>query len=289
MDQVKQSVQQIRINNSSHYSCCIPANELVRSLQAIIIGIDPLQLTSFSKKPAASETRSEWARFLHKEGTFSRSIRRTDPEIFCLDVCKYGDMEIILKTNTIHVTYVVSSHQLRAGSPVFRDLLGQDSAFREHASCRHGQTLDSGLEADSNRGNYQLELKKDHDPTALSIVLFILHARVQTLPENVHFDNLVSIVAVCDYYNCLAVLQPWQGKWIDSWRKYSESPGYEDWLFVSWAFREDQIFQTLTKKISESGIIEDNEFVVVVQEEPVKDVKYLSKFIPQAIIGMYDH
>jgi hypothetical protein len=111
---------------------------------------------------------------------------------------------------------------------------------------------------------------------------------MQTLPESVHFDNLVSIAAVCDYYNCPAVLQPWQ-KWIDSWRHCSGSPGYEDWLFLSWTFREDQVFQTLTKKFSESGIVEDGEFVIVVKEEPVKDVKYLSKFIPQEIIGIYDH
>jgi hypothetical protein len=195
-------------------------------------------------------------------------------------------MEIVLKTNTIHATYVVSSHQLRAGFSVFRDLLGQDSAFQEYTRCRHGQIRDSRLDADSNRGHYQLELKKDHDLTALSIVLFILHARMQTLPESVQFDNLVNIAAVCDYYNCSAVLQPWSKKWIDSWRKWSGSPEYEDWLFVSWAFREDQIFQTLTKKFSESGIVEDNGFVIVVKEEPVKDIKYLSKYIPQTIIGM---
>jgi len=286
MDEVKQSINKISVSGSSrHYICGDPADEFVWSLQTKLGGIEPLHLMSFSKKPAALEAKSEWTAFLLKEATFS-SIQTTGPEIFRLSVCKYGDMEIVLKTNTIHATYVVSSHQLRAGSPVFRDLLGQDSAFVEHNSCRYRQTPDSGLNANSNRGHYQLQLKKDHDLAALSIVLFILHARVQALPESVHFDNLIIILAICDYYDCSVVLQPWQGKWIESWRKHLGSPGYEDWLYVSWVFREDQTFQTLTKKLSESGVVEDDEFVFIVKEEPVRDVKYLSKFIPQMIIGM---
>jgi hypothetical protein len=195
-------------------------------------------------------------------------------------------MEIVLKTTTVHATYVVSSHQLRAGSPTFCHLLSTGSGFQEQTRCRHEQTPDSGLNADNSYqgGRFQLELKKEHDPTALFIVLLILHARVQTLPKRVHFDNLVSITTICDYYNCSAVLQPWCGKWIDSWRPCLETAGYEDWLFVSWVLREDQAFQTLTKKFSKNGIVEDNEFLIVVSEEP-KNIKKLSKFIPREIIG----
>ncbi|KAF8243685.1 hypothetical protein K440DRAFT_611802, partial [Wilcoxina mikolae CBS 423.85] len=184
-----------------------------------------------------------------------------------------------------YATYVVSSHQLRAASSTFRSLLNTGTAFQELTRYRHQQTPDLALNADNTHqeGHHQLELKKDHDPTALFIVLLILHARMQILPDSVHFDNLVSVAAICDYYNFSAVLQPWCGKWIGSWRKFLGTPGYEDWLFVSWVLREDKTFQTLTKKFSVNGKVEDNEFLIVVGEEP-KDVMKLSKLIPQEII-----
>jgi len=271
------------IGGYGHHYCYGPADEFTRKLQAKLDEIEPLQLTVFTKKPVASNTRPEWERFLHEENTLaSHSVGGN--LTFHLEVCRYGDMEIVLKTTTVHATYVVSSHQLRAGSPTFCDLLGPGSAFQEHT--RHPSHSGLTNADDPNQGGrYQLELKEDHDPTALFIALLILHARVQTLPESVHFDNLVGIAAICDYYNCSTILQPWCGKWIDSWRQFLGTPGYEDWLFVSWVLREDQAFQTLTKKFSQIGIVEDNEFLIVVKEEP-KDVMKLSKSIPQQIIGI---
>jgi hypothetical protein len=285
--EVKNSLQRMsKVGGYGHSGCYGPADGLILSLQKELNGIEPLQLTSFLKKPVASSTRSRWESFLRNESTLtSHSI---DGNLtFHLEVCKYGDIEIVLKTTTVHATYVVSSHQLRAASPTFCLFLGTGSGYQEQTQCRQEQTPDLGLNADNSYqgGHYQLQLKKEHDPTALFIVLLILHARVQALPKKVKFDNLVSIAAICDYYNCSAVLQPWCGMWIDSWRPCLETPGYEDWLFVSWVLREDQAFQTLTKKFSKNGIVEDNEFLIVVSEEP-KNAKKLSKFIPREIIGI---
>jgi hypothetical protein len=199
-------------------------------------------------------------------------------------------MEIFLKTNTIHATYTVSSHQLRTGSPVVRDLLGQGSAFQEHTRYNPDQNLDSGLHAHIpiQASHYQLEVAKDFDPTAFAIVLYILHARVQNLPESMDFENLISVISICDYYDCSAQLHPWHGKWVDRWRKYSSSPGYENWLFAAWALREDHIFKTLTKNFAKNGRPPRCKRMISVEDEQ-ESVALLSKFIPQAIRGMYDY
>jgi hypothetical protein len=225
---------------------------------------------------------------MEEEGTFRRTIRRTDTDFFHLDICKYGDMEIVLTANTIHAMYTVSSHQLRAGSPIFRDLLCQGSAFQEHTRLNHEQTPESGLNTDNtNRATrYQLQVSKDFDPTAFSIVLCILHARGQNLPESIHFDHLISIVAICDHYHCSALLKPWHGKWVDSWKESAKSPGYENWLFAAWVIGEDNIFQILTKKFAHQGVLSNNKFVIVVENEQERDVKYLTKFTPKVLIGI---
>ncbi|KAF8536323.1 hypothetical protein BDD12DRAFT_851541 [Trichophaea hybrida] len=292
VDIVKSAIAEVKISlqimsnigGYGHSSCNDPADELIRNLQSKLDRIEPLQLASFTKEPVASKARSEWERFLLEESTLTNHSIDGIPA-FHLEVCRYGDMEIVLKTTSIHATYVVSSHQLRAASSTFHSLLNTGTAFQELTRCHHQQTTELELNSDNSHqvGQYQLELKKDHDPTALFIVFLILHARMQILPESVHFDNLVSVAAICDYYNISAVLQPWCGKWIDNWRQFIGTPGYEDWLFVSWVLRENETFQILTKKFCEHGIVEDNEFLIVIKEEP-KDFIKLSKFTPQQII-----
>ncbi|KAF8541978.1 hypothetical protein BDD12DRAFT_827083 [Trichophaea hybrida] len=271
---------------SDYHSTCYNNLLIVQSLQSLLERIKPLSLTSFSRKLATSETRLQWERFLHTEGSFSRQIRRTDTDVFHLNVYEYGDMQIVLKTNKIHATYTVSSHQLRAGSPIFRDLLGQGSTFQEHIRHCHEQTLDTGLHAEysNQETHYQLEIKKDYDPTAFSIVLYLLHARVQILPESMDFEDVISTLAICDHYHCSALLQPWNDKWIKSWRRLWKSSGYENWLFVAWVMGEGIIFQTLTKKFAQRGIFRNNEFLIAIEDDLERVDKDLSKFIPQAII-----
>jgi hypothetical protein len=275
---------------SQYHTTCYSKLSVVQSLQSLLEQIKPLYLTSFSRKPAVSDTRHHWENFLREEGTFSHSTSISAADVVHLDIYESGDMVIFLKTNTIHATYTVSSHQLRTGSPIFRDLLGQGSAFQEHTRHNSVQNLDSGLNAyfPNQTAHYQLEVAKDFDPTAFAIILYILHARVQKLPESMHFENLISVVAICDYYDCSALLQPWHGKWVDSWRKYSNSPGYENWLFAAWVLREDHIFQTLTKNFAKNGIELRSKYVISVEDEQ-ESVAWLSIFIPQAIKGMYDN
>jgi hypothetical protein len=83
------------------------------------------------------------------------------------------------------------------------------------------------------------------------------------------------------------VLQPWQKKSVEKWKQFSESSGYEDRLLEAWVSGDDKIFQALTKMFAKSWEVQDNECIIVVKEEPVKEVKKLCKFFPQEIIGIW--
>ena len=257
---------------------------VVQNLQAKLEQIKPLDLTSFSEEPksfplepSAPDSWVTWNAFLRTGGISTNSSIKP----VRLEICKFGDIEITLETATIHAAYLVSSHQLRTSSLVFRDLLSPDSEFGEHSRNRR---VHSGLTVDTAE-RYQFKVKKDLDPTALAVVLYIFHAGGKNLSGSIPFAGLVKVAVVCDYYNCSAALGPWYGKWVNHWKNHIVDRGYEDWLLIAWVFGEYQIFQTLTKNLSERGIMENNEFLIVSSEEP-RVVERLLEHIPRIIIGM---
>jgi hypothetical protein len=284
-----QSIESLSSQNygddSDHYYYCRSIIDgVMQNLQAKPEQIKPLDLTAFSEEltsfplePSAPDSWVTWNALL-RTGNFSTSSSLRPVR---LEICKFGDIEITLKTATIHAAYLVSSHQLRTNSPVFRDLLGPDSEFGAYTrNCQ----VHSGLTVNTAE-RYRLEVKKDLDPAAFAAVLYIFHAGGKHLSGSIPFAGLVKVAVVCDYYNCSAALGPWYGKWVDHWKTYIVDRGYEDWLLIAWVFGEYQIFQTLTKNLSERGIMENNEFLIVSSEEP-RVVERLSEHIPPVIIGM---
>lgn len=283
VDDVTNSIRTIMYNSYNNHNCYTLISQVVNGLRAKLEEITPLRLESFSREPAATDPRLTWNALL-RVGDVS-----TNPTVrlIRLDICKYGDMEIVLKTDAIHTTYLVSSHQLRTSSRVIRDLLSENSEFEENNRHRQSQTSASAPTVDISE-RYRLEIKENFDPTAFAVVLYIIHAGGKNLPETIPFKGLTAVAAVCEHYDCSAMLGPWYGKWSEQWRKETEKFEYANWLLIAWAFGENQIFQTLAKKLSESGIVEDNEFLIVRNEVPGA-TRRLSKHIPQIIIGTFTY
>jgi len=280
---VTNSIKAIKWNSYSSHNCYTLIKEFLNGLRSKLEDMSPLRLESFSREPVATDPRLTWNSLL-RTGDVS-----TNPSVRLvrLDICKYGDMEIVLKTDTMHTTYLVCSHQLRTSSRVFRDLLSQNSEFEEYNRRRQSQTSASGSTAIISE-RYQLDVKEIFDPTAFAVILYIIHAGGKNLPETVPFKGLTSVAVVCEHYDCSAVLGPWYGKWTKQWRKRTEQFGCENWLFLAWVFGENQIFQTLTKKLSERGVVEDNEFLFITNTVP-RDIRRLSKHIPQTVIGTFTY
>jgi len=195
-------------------------------------------------------------------------------------------MEILLPSSSDNVTYryTVSSLQLCACSPVFRAMLGPKSSFAEAVGLRQHRFLEtdsdgSGPDVD---GPYKLEVE-DHDPTALAVILNVMHARTKDLPDEIPFDGLLHIAIICDFYDCAAVMRPWDNIWMKQWKESAETSGFEGWLLVARVFGEKDIFGDLFKKIVRNSIVENGEFKVVVSNEP-RVVNKLDSHIPQGIV-----
>jgi hypothetical protein len=204
-----------------------------------------------------------------------------DHKVINLDICIYGDIEIALTTCVIDVTYRVSSHQLCLGSSVFRAMLGPESSFSEASELRHHQSP-SSTTVDLKASLFRITAHEEHDPTALATVLYVLHGRVQYIPESVSFENLLDIAIICDYYDCAASMRPWHEFWMNPLRSLTFEPGYESWLFIAWVFGDQYAFGRMTATLSERGVMVDGEFGVLVEGT----VKRLDCHLPQGIIGM---
>jgi len=256
-----QCIQSVKIGSYRHHDCC-KLNEIVQSLQQKVANIESLHLATFSRRPERTYGCT-WDQILQKAGAYP-------PMPSFLYICPYGDMDIVLKSPVIDATYRVSSRQLRARSPVFCDLISPQAVAPAHTGQRH-----------------KLEVENVHDCTALAVVLYILHAQVEKLPERILFDNLVEIAVVCDYYRCASALMPWDEEWMKHWTRYADTfaPGYEDGLFVWWVFEVEGCFRQATKLFAGKGFFQDDEFMVAVNDEH-KNPKKLHPSIPQAIIGM---
>jgi len=206
------------------------------------------------------------------------------PEVTHLEICPDGDMEVVLQSCLGNVTYQyqVSSLQLCAYSSVFRAMLGPKSSFAEAVELRRHHLL----EADSSDVSriYKLNVE-DHDPTALAAVLGVIHARTGDLPDEIPFEGLLQIAIICDYYDCAAAMRPWDDMWMKQWKEHAESPGFESWLFISRVFKEQAIFQDLSKRIIRNSIVVDGELKVVVGDESTTIEANLESHTPQGIVG----
>jgi len=188
VEAVASNIQHFRIGEYIH-TYCYNTDSIVQSLESMeskLQLIKPLCLTSLSRKPANSHAESTWSTFLHEEGTLRRSVstyrkawrakkaNRPANKVFSRDVCMCGDMEIILKSSTISTVYSVSSHQLRAGCTIFRELLGEESAFQKQSRNNISQATP-----------YQLEIRNNFDPKVFAIFLYYSYKHT----ECVFFDS----------------------------------------------------------------------------------------------------
>ncbi|KAF8539789.1 hypothetical protein BDD12DRAFT_78107 [Trichophaea hybrida] len=184
-----------------------------------------------------------------------------------LEICPDGDMEIVLPSPSGNITYryTVTSYQLCACSSVFRAMLGPKSSFAEAVELRRRRLLEP--DSPDFDGLYQLELE-DHDPTALSAVLNVVHARTENLPDKIPFEGLLQVAIICDYFDCAAAMRPWDEFWMKPHKENAQNPGFESWLFIAQVFKEETVFRNLSSKLVRNSIVDDGEFKVLESKEP---------------------
>jgi hypothetical protein len=250
--------------------------------------IEPLYLASYKQKSAVTG----WNKILG--GGDTEGVIVEQQRVVTVDICPDGDTEIILETDAVHATYTVSSHILRANSLYFREYLGPESEFANFFECVRQtaepqttgpESTETAEKPPTTQDRYKFLTNKHHDPTALAAVLRIFHAQTEHLPTTVQFSALLQFAVVCEDYKCAAATEPWAKMWMEQWWSYAEKPVMEDWLYISWVFGVENIFQRLTRKFAGTGIIENGELVIADQCEP-KSTRKLGNYVPAEVTGV---
>ncbi|OJD32813.1 nuclear pore protein [Diplodia corticola] len=89
----------------------------------------------------------------------------------------------------------------------------------------------------------------DDDPDALAVLLNIAHMKFSLVPRTLEFETLLHLADLTEKYDAINILRPWIKGWIQAAEHLAERPGYEEWLFIAWAFGEVQIFDKLSTRL----------------------------------------
>jgi hypothetical protein len=122
-----------------------------------------------------------------------------------------GDLLIIAGPEKIK--YKVSSNALQLASPVWKRMI---TANKNHPRI---PLLFSNVSAN-----------------LLLLVLYVSHMRFDKLPKDLQFQDLVDLAFICTEYDVLALVRPWLAGWVEPWKANLTIPGYEQWLYIAWAF-----------------------------------------------------
>src|SRR5947208_4659100 len=142
-----------------------------------------------------------------------------------IDPC--GDRTLIVGTGENQKRFLVSSKAMCLASPVWKTrLTGPD-----------------------REGTAKEILFPEGKPDALLVTLRIAHLQFKDLPSSLSFQRLVNLAIVCNEYDMVPIVQPFLTKWITPLEHLAEMTGFEEWLFVAWAFGRPEIFRRITNRL----------------------------------------
>lgn len=149
-----------------------------------------------------------------------------------------GDLVVnVSKDDTEGIRYQVPSTVLWTVSKVFRASFGPESDFETAMQLR-------------NSGSATITL--DDDAEAMGIALQLLCYWLKSLPKSVDFETIHAIAAIADKYGLEKALAPglvahWLGNPGDKPLEFGITCR---WLFISWVFSYDDIFQEMASSIT---------------------------------------
>ena len=140
----------------------------------------------------------------------------------------------------------------------------QDHQHAEHhlqirASSKHlalacpqfKRTLQHGFqEGDELKSKGYLELPVQDWPALPFLILaMIIHGRTRTVPREISLERLAEIALLVDYYECYEAVEVFSDLWINSLAKtpLESVCAAEKWLFISWGFQQDMMFERSSK------------------------------------------
>ncbi|KAE8318385.1 hypothetical protein BDV41DRAFT_375145 [Aspergillus transmontanensis] len=92
----------------------------------------------------------------------------------------------------------------------------------------------------------------DWEPVPFLLLMAILHGRTQLVPQTLHFDWLKAMAILVDYYECYEAVAMVSDLWTKAFEREQSTLAEEspmEWLFITWAFRKGDAFESITKSI----------------------------------------
>lgn len=147
----------------------------------------------------------------------------------------YEPLETEAPKSQKEIHMLVSSKHLMLASPVFKAML-------QHNNFKEGDTLRSS-------GQVKVPLPDD-DPTALNILLDIVHGRVRAVPRAVTLKTMTELSVLVDKYQMLEVVELYAEVWMNTLKTSVPMFFTADllaWLSISWVFGLADIFKQISR------------------------------------------
>lgn len=94
------------------------------------------------------------------------------------------------------------------------------------------------------------------DIEAVRTILAIMHGYTRRVPRRVSLDQLVELAVLVNQFRCLDTVDTFGQIWIEGLRHHistSFSLQTVKWIFISWVFRHEGIFSTVTRTAQVKG------------------------------------
>jgi BTB/POZ domain len=147
----------------------------------------------------------------------------------------YEPLELEPQKSRKEIHMLVSSKHLMLASPVFKAML-------QHNNFKEGDMLRSS-------GQVKVPLPDD-DPTALKILLDIVHGRVRQVPRQVNLKVMTELSVLVDKYQMLEVVELYAEVWMNTLKTSVPMFFTADllaWLSISWVFGLADIFKQISR------------------------------------------
>jgi hypothetical protein len=157
-------------------------------------------------------------------------------------------------TNYSRLQFQVSSHMLSKASPLFALALKISPSRAPYPNTPH--SLENQLpvippvRVPTKSATMIFMPQKEHNISALAIVLYAAHMRNEKVPRSITFRELVEVSRVSQQYQCIGPVSLFvELLWLPQWQEWIGHPGYGDFLLVSYVFGHARIFETASKRI----------------------------------------
>lgn len=126
--------------------------------------------------------------------------------------------------------FVVCSRTLARATSVFKTMLY--GAYKE------------GKNATDPAKEWLVELPDD-GPAPFKILLHIIHAQFDHVPQTIALGPLYDLLVVSQKYDMTHLLRPWVRSWSEPLAQLAKLPGHERLLWIAWELGTDQIFANM--------------------------------------------